>query len=438
MDDKHIIAVEIGSSKVKGAIGSVDASGTVTVKAVEEVPIINIVRHGQLGNVADAAAAMRTILLKIENRMSPRKVESVYVSVGGRSLASVERNVERTLPIDTEMTASIISQLKNEALGAGVSNRDVLSVEPREFRIDGTVAEKPIGMYGSKISMNSNLIVCRPQMKSNLPRLFEDKLGLRVNGYIVRQLAIADLVLNTDEKKLGCMLVDLGAETTTVSVYKNGTLQYLATIPLGSRNITRDIMQLNFVEEDAERMKREYGDASPDLSARPTDDVKFTEINNYVQHRAAEIVANIEAQRKYAGFSASELPVGIILVGKGSKLRGLNARLEEKTGMPIRFVSAISPSVRIANEGIDAKYDVDVIATLLSAARNNPQECLSAAPEPEPVITVDPLVEPDDTPQPKKGGWKFSDIFSKIIPTILDMDDPDRDPDDDGFDDEDA
>ncbi len=35
MDDKHIIAIEIGSSKIKGAIGSVDASGTVTVKAVE-------------------------------------------------------------------------------------------------------------------------------------------------------------------------------------------------------------------------------------------------------------------------------------------------------------------------------------------------------------------------------------------------------------------
>lgn len=69
----------------------------------------------------------------------------------------------------------------------------------------------------------------------------------------MRQSAIADLVLTSDEKKLGCMLVDFGAETTTVSMYKNGTLRYFETLPLGSRNITRDIMSLNHTEENAEQ-----------------------------------------------------------------------------------------------------------------------------------------------------------------------------------------
>ena len=169
MDDKHIIAIEIGSSKIKGAIGSVDASGTVTVKAVEEMPLIDSVRYGQLGNVANAATTLRNIILKIENRMAPRKVEGVYVAVGGRSLTAVEKEVTRRLPSDTEVTDALISALKNEAAGAGVPDREILCVEPREFTIDDVRAEQPVGMYGSEIRMRAGLVVCRPQMKNNLP-----------------------------------------------------------------------------------------------------------------------------------------------------------------------------------------------------------------------------------------------------------------------------
>ncbi len=78
MDEKHIIALEIGSSKIKGAVGSVDSNGYVTVKAIEEMPLTDSVRHGQLSNVSMAANAVRTLLLKIENRLTPRKVEGIY------------------------------------------------------------------------------------------------------------------------------------------------------------------------------------------------------------------------------------------------------------------------------------------------------------------------------------------------------------------------
>jgi cell division protein FtsA len=70
-----------------------------------------------------------------------------------------------------------------------------------------------------------------------------------VNGIILSPLAVAKHVLSYDERQLGCMLVDLGAETTTVSIYKNDALIHIATLPFGGRNITRDIMSLNVLEE---------------------------------------------------------------------------------------------------------------------------------------------------------------------------------------------
>ena len=91
MDEKHIIALEIGSSKIKGAVGSVDSNGYVTVKAIEEMPLTDSVRHGQLSNVSMAANAVRTLLLKIENRLTPRKVEGIYTSISGRSVAAIQR-----------------------------------------------------------------------------------------------------------------------------------------------------------------------------------------------------------------------------------------------------------------------------------------------------------------------------------------------------------
>ena len=101
-------------------------------------------------------------------------------------------------------------------------------------------------------------------------------------------------------------------------------MQYLATLPLGSRNITRDITKLNYLEEQAEELKREVGNAQggAGMPSSMNSGVDVTAVNNYVSHRAGEIIANINAQIGYAGLKSADLPAGIILVGRGARLRG--------------------------------------------------------------------------------------------------------------------
>ncbi|MDE6394617.1 MAG: cell division protein FtsA, partial [Duncaniella sp.] len=101
MEEKLIIALEIGSSKIKGATGSIGTDGSLTVKAVEEEPISDIVRYGCIRNIAETAQAVQNVISRLEQREAPRKIEGVYITIGGRSLSTKSSEVERLFPTET-------------------------------------------------------------------------------------------------------------------------------------------------------------------------------------------------------------------------------------------------------------------------------------------------------------------------------------------------
>lgn len=373
MEDKYIVALEIGSSKIKGAIGLVDASGALSVKTVEEEKLSDSVRYGCIRNILETTTAIRNVINRLEQREPQRKITGVYVSVGGRSLMSQDIEVERNLPSEMEITNELIADITTEALGQQLHERTIVGVSPKEFRVDNLPTKSVVGTYGSRITARLNLISCRNILMRNLNVVLDDRLHLTIHDFFVRPLIEADLVVFPEEKRQGCMLVDCGAETTTVSIYRNGVLVYLSTIPMGSRNITRDLTALNYLEERAEDLKIEGGNAivSRDPMAFAQNNsggVDYTQINNYVAARAGEIIANINEQIKFAGLTADKLPGGIILVGRGAKLKGFDRRLENMTGMKVRFGSPVN-RIRILDGRIKGSDDIDIIAVLAAAAK---------------------------------------------------------------------
>lgn len=307
---RHIVAIEIGSSKIKGAVGEVEPGGSLTVRAVEEEKQSpNYVRYGGVQNVKEVANVLNGIIMKLNNRISPAKVSAVYLGVGGRSLMAVQRQIDITLPEELEITHDMVDELLERAKSSLNPDREVVEVEPGEFVVDNMSITVPVGTVGRTMSAEVNVINCRAQMLRNLNLAVTEKLGLKINGYVVRQTALAEMVL-TDDERLGVMLVDCGAETSTVSIYKGGVLRYLNTVPLGSRHITRDIMALHYSEERAEELKKAVGNANPHgnmQSGLRLEGIDDTEINNYVSARAGEIVVNVAEQISYAGLSAAEI-----------------------------------------------------------------------------------------------------------------------------------
>ncbi len=255
-EDRYVAAIEISSSKIVAVVGKIRPDGQLCIIASEQekgggkraLRGYPESRRDIHENIADikSAGTQTCCGAKTDNR-------SVR-GLSGLSLRSIPTRVSINLPDDTEITDDILSRLLQQARSTAIdSSLEVMDAVPRSYTVGRLETTSPKGAVGDSISAEYDLVVCRPEIKHLLIRTVQDKLGKSIKGIVVTALASGQLILTAEEKRLGCMLVDMGGETTTVTIYKNGHLLYFATLPLGGRNITRDLTSLNILEERAER-----------------------------------------------------------------------------------------------------------------------------------------------------------------------------------------
>ncbi len=422
------------------AVGKLRPNNQLDVIACEQDKGVEGVRYGVIQNPEDTSMRIQHLLAKIQRRNSvaPREIVGVYVGLSGRSLRSLTIEVSRNLPEDTEITSEIIAGLRAQALETAIDNSlEVVDAIPRVFRVGKNDTTSPKGMIGNSIKGTYDLIVCRPEIKRNLVRTLHDKLGLKINGAMVTALCTGQLVARPEEKRLGCMLVDMGAETTTVTIYRSGHLRYFATLPLGGRNITRDITSLHVLEDRAEDLKTTSGDAiSRDaVSSLNINGLKMTDVSNLVVARSEEIVANIVEQISYAGLQDKDLPGGIICIGGGSQLRGMLELLGNKSKLTVRRGSLPS-FIRIEDTKAPSFEIIELASVLYTGATNNNAECLTIPVRetlpPTGVPHVDEPVYEEPAPRVKEkkkksGPSKWSKFGTKISSFFTGVDDEDDD-----------
>lgn len=430
MPKRYISAISIGSSRIKGAVGCIDtATGSLTVLAIDEQPISGSVRYGWVNNVEEVSNHIAGIVARLQavQAVAPRKIESVYVGISGRSLASNPHKVSLRLQGEQKITADTMAMLQRDAYESFHTDYDIVGIMPGDFTVDNIPTVNPVGSYGNTVAGTYNIFTCRPQLLRNIHRVFDDRLSLDIAGTVILPVAESELVLTSDERRLGCMLVDLGSETTTVSIYKDGELRYLATIPIGGRNITRDIASLGVTEERAEDFKVVYGDAMPDESATvpPSavgDILSDIVVGHYIQARAGESAANIMAHVDYAGMRLSDLTAGIILVGGGARLRNFGHLIENESKLHVR-IGVPSSNVRIADSSIQPVREVDIISLLNSSVvMGSDVECVI---EPKPVNVQSSRSDAYEG-TPGRQGYVIDDTDDDSDMTLFD-DDPDPD-----------
>lgn len=379
MDDKYIVAIEIGSSKIRGALASIDPTGALNILAVQDEHVSDSVRYGHVKNVEDVSTKVDSICRKLENAraIQPRKIAGVYVGLSGCTIGASLATETSRFEVDTEIDSSSVERLKGLITTVGHGDKEIYELLPYEFLVDNESTLNPVGRIGRSIKGTFSLIEGVPAIKNNLNRVFE-RLSLQVNGYIVSALAQANMVLTPDEKQLGCMFVDFGCETTTIIIYKKGVLRYMATLPMGSRNITRDLVSLNHLEQHAESIKRSIGIVPAGDGTRHAGQhsIEQPELNSYISARAGEIVANVIANIEYAGLTPADLPSGIVTVGGGARLKGLGDMIASQSNMKVRTGNT-PRNIRISDTSISADDITDVVALLIAAAERNPMDCLS-------------------------------------------------------------
>lgn len=384
MEARNIVAIEISSSKIKGGVARVDSSGSLTVLAIEEVKQLNSVRYGRIHNVQEVTAGVSEIIRKLENNpaVMPHKIVGVVLPLGGRSLGSLPATGTLNFLNDIEIMPENVMRLKQEAMKDVVTPKIIEGVVARTYYVDNMAVRNPVGTYGKTFKGDFVLIGISPENRLNLERVKIEGISSDRIFQRLRATAVGDLVLTDTERQLGCALVDFGAETTTVSVYKDGTLCFLSTLPLGSRLITRDLMNgLSLTEERAEEFKVNLGNAAMPEAGAANADATAVEVNNYVQARAGEIAANIVHQILQSGFKPSELPSGIILVGGGAHLRNFNAVLGAQSKMNVREGS-IPPVIEFVSNSDRVSDNIDIVALLKAGAKSmKVEDCLYLPPQ---------------------------------------------------------
>lgn len=365
-------------------VGKVTEDGRVEVVASEQERGVESVRYGIVQNLEETSMRVARILERLQRKpaIAPRKITGLYVGLSGRSLRSITTKVSLTLPTDTEINEDILQRLRNQALKTDIdSSLKVVDAIPRTYTIGKYETASPKGTVGNDITATYDLIVCRPEMQRNLVRTLNEKTGVDIKGFIVTALSTAHVILTSEEKRQGCMLVDMGAETTTVSIYKDGHLVYFATLPMGGRNITRDITSLNVLEEKAEDIKVTSGNALPrdSQSTLNLGGVRMSDVSSIIVARSGEIVANIIEQITYADLKESSLPGGIVCIGGGSKLNGILDLIANKTGLPVRR-GQLPSYISLSDSRAPLSEVLQAASILYAGATNSTDECL-AVPE---------------------------------------------------------
>ena len=355
-----IVAIELGSSKVTGIAGQKRPDGSISVLAMVREDASSFIRKGVVYNIDKTALCLQGIIKKLEAQLKQR-ITQVFVGVSGQSIRSVRNTLVKDLPADTIITQEMVVELMDANWNLDYPDQKILDVAEQEYRVDQNLQMDPVGIRASRLEGNFLNILERKSFFQNLNRCFE-VAEIKVADMYLAPLVLANAVLTETEKRSGCALVDIGADTTTVSVFSKNVLRHLAVIPLGSNNVTKDIASLQMEETDAEQMKLKHASAYTENSeidanlkysidlGRQVESSRFIEI---VEGRMEEIIENVRYQIPTEYYD--KLLGGIIITGGGSNMRNIEKAFATYTHIDkIRVAKFVTMSINSGNEQIKA------------------------------------------------------------------------------------
>jgi cell division protein FtsA len=207
--------------------------------------------------------------------------------------------------------------------------------------------KEPIGMSGSRLEVKVHIVTGAQSAAENILKCVR-RCGLEVERLVLNPSASSSAVLSEDEKSLGVAVVDIGAGTTDVQIYTDGSVRHTAVIPIAGDLITSDIaMALRTPTKDAEEIKVEYGVAKQ-LLADPSDQVEVPGLGDraprmlsrqalagVIEPRVEEIFSLVHQVIRQSGYEEL-LSSGIVITGGSSVMPGMVELGEDIFLKPVR------------------------------------------------------------------------------------------------------
>jgi cell division protein FtsA len=257
---EYIVAIDVGSSNIYGAVGKVDSRGELNIIGTNFVNCAGLKK----GVVVDIESASKSIKNCIENleRIVDLEITSVFLSLPGGiceliwnkavvAVSSENREIREKDLIRVLDAAKIISI---------PSGKEIVGLIPQQYIVDGYEnINEPVGMSGMRLELDAQVIVARTMLLTNLRKSLE-RAGVSIIAEVLSSQSISNIALKNIDKNLSTLIIDVGGETIDLSFFKNRNLSYISTIEVGGNNITKDIsICLKIPHLSAEQVKIKHG-----------------------------------------------------------------------------------------------------------------------------------------------------------------------------------
>lgn len=397
-----LVAIDVGTSKVVALIGEVARDGALNIIG-KGTPAATGLKKGVVINI-DQTTASISAAVEAAERLSGYKLESAFVGVGGAHVES--QNSRGAIAVSgprKEVSREDVLRATEVARAVQIpSNREVLHVLPRGYTVDGQEGvQDPLGMSAVRLEVETHIVHASATAIQNLTKCIQGA-GVRIDELVAASLASAESVLSSHERELGVAVADLGAGTTDLALFVDGSPFRTAVLPIGGINVTNDLaIGLKTGLQAAEKLKIARGACDrrtidPDEAVTVGDDTTgertttLGEVSDIIEARMREIFEKIGEHIATTGDERT-LPAGLVLTGGGAQLAGSAELAREVLQMPVRVAApsgvgglvdhlltpAYSTSIglllwgaRAVTEGDDGRYESAPARGSLGRARD--------------------------------------------------------------------
>lgn len=346
-NDRYIVAVDVGSTKVGVLVGERSAGG-VDVIGKGTAPA----KGTRKGNIVDAEKVVESIRKATEEAeiMAGVEIAEAFVGVSGAHVKGFNsRGAVAIASRDRHVTRDDVARAVDAARSISIPpDREILHVIPRQFVVDDQdgVAD-PVGMVANRLQVDVHVVTGAVTPTQTLVTCV-NKSGVMVQSLILEVLAGARAALSKDEKELGCLFLDIGGGTSEYALFRRGSVAHTGVLAIGGEHFTSDLsIVLKTPMEDAERIKKKHGC----VLESAVDDTETIEVPAFggraprlsssrilcdiLRPRAEELFTLIRDDLRASGFE-KDFGAGVVLAGGGAELDGVADVAEKVFDVAVR------------------------------------------------------------------------------------------------------
>lgn len=400
-----IVGIDIGTSKVSAVVGEVNNFNQVEIVSTAESKCFGM-KKSKITDEEEIVSAITKVIDEVEG-VANININSAYVTIPGKYITIVQNSIvkeakDKYAGISSKDVSSAMMQVRDIDIP---DDKVLIDVVTDEFSLDnGKIVEDPVGSLSSTFTVKGQVLLADKDYVKQLSGIFK-KANMEIDGIVPNVLAERVLILDNHELKDNVMILDIGAGNTDIGIFEGPSFIYTDTIPLGGDNITADLAYVfNITEEEADRLKRQYGLALKSFIDNDTDiilntykgeertkTIKSSELIEVIEARIEEIFTIINKNITNEGIKKSDIN-NVILTGQGitninkSDVAGkiiLNIPVKISTGRLISTIKAnyrssyalvryiaSRPFTKTVSSSIDTKSDESVFKTIIARVKD--------------------------------------------------------------------